>query len=989
MSKAVSQRASANSLRGNSSTQPRRHISLRNLPGQVGDSADHLVPHGPVSSATSARAQAGVASPSNSAFSFASTDLRLPSAPDVPLGSSSRRAIAAAHGTYHQHEHAAHRSGAAVPARHHSNGKSGSGSRLNGHSNEVASQEIDRLLESEGEEGTDLIKVVQRQDVFHLIHEIRNDLRTTIDTHLSWEELTSVDLNFSLVRPLAIKYSAFRSIAILYCLMLNRIHFQREANRDLAFQAVNNTRAALCELLAIKLLRTFSNDGLELVTSLTASFHPLAGATPTELRELDLSSSHIDLEEIQTRGLPAKQFSNTLELAIQSNAKKLISTPLCQRCIDGIWHGKVVLSPMQASHAILNDSYKKRPLSIYDPSKAPLLNHLRLRVPSIRSKLEFCTFVVILVLYVAALAQKQSPVWTVQETLFTIWLFGFVVDELAQLQEHGLSHYLGSLYNLLDMIFCIVSLCWFGLRVSALRTGSVARSNLSFDCLALGAVLLCPRVASSLVQDNVVLLSLKAMLADFAFFTVLAIICFSGFAYAFWSLASEERWSFRAVLWLMLKVWFGSSYLGFDEAESFSLEFGPPLMILYTILSNTLLLTVLISLLSNTFTVVAMNANEEAMFQFACKTMAGITTDAIFSYQPPMNLLALAIVMPLSFFVTPRWLHKINVFLIRVTNLPVLLIIRFFELNSFGHGISLSADGKGKSLVSLVSWMPIVNSSLDRSGTDVIEAAFDYHAPNKADDWQDESADDADAESDANDADNQSHAPTAKDDDAEGQKPDAHHDHERQSEDEGGSWEEQAAARLDDRITKDPTVSVSAAAVDDQPSHSRPSRLDKLPRTNTRDSITAASLRSSRSHDPHSMAQRDSRSLASLGSLSSPLARLFNRANSLNRLPASAPPHSKLNLQHQQHQQHQQQQQQRRQSQSQSQSHDSKLPPKHSPSENTELTNELRDLATRCTELQSRSKRIETLLLQLLEQSPTLSLANPVRIDPDTAPLEQ
>lgn len=58
-----------------------------------------------------------------------------------------------------------------------------------------------------------------------------------------------------------------------------------------------------------------------------------------------------------------------------------------------------------------------------------------------------------------------------------------------------------------------------------------------------------------------------------------------GFAFAFWSLASETRWTLKEVLWLMLKVWFGSSYLGFDEAESFSKEFGPPLMILYTILS--------------------------------------------------------------------------------------------------------------------------------------------------------------------------------------------------------------------------------------------------------------------------------------------------------------------------------------------------------------------------------------------------------------------
>ncbi|KAN0063921.1 hypothetical protein ACQY0O_003527 [Thecaphora frezii] len=732
-------------------------------------------------------------------------------------------------------------------------------------------QGFDRLIESDGDDGVDLLKVVERQDVFHMIQGIRRDLRTTIDTHLTWEELTSVDLNFTIVRPLAVKYSGFRSIAILYCLLLNRIHFQREANRDLAFQSVNSTRAALCELLSIKLLRTFSNDGLELVTALSASFHPLSGATDDELEDLAVASSAISLDEIREEGLPAEQFSSTLELAILSKAKKFISSPLCQRCIDGIWSGKVVLSQVQASHAIVNDSYKRRPLSIYDPYKAPLLNHLRLRVPSIRNRLEFFNFLVILFLYVMALAQKGAPSWTVQETLFALWLLGFSVDELAQLQERGLAHYLSSFYNLLDFSFCVISLCWLGLRISALRHGVPRRSELSFDCLALGAVLLCPRVASSLVQDNVVMLSLKAMISDFAFFTVLAMICFSGFAYAFYSLASEPRWTFKAVLWLMLKVWFGSSYLGFDEAKSFTLEFGPPLMILFTILSNTLLLTVLISLLSNTFQVVAMNASEEAMYQFACKTMAGITTDAIFSYQPPLNLLAVLVVMPLSYVLTPRWLHKINVFMIRLTSFPVLLVIRFFELHSFGTGLSLTAE-KGKSFL---SWMPIINSSLDgwNGSFEVIEAAFDYQpSPSSTSasdvDSGEESEDDSDSES----------------------------SNTRRGRGMEGSWEERAAERLD-REVNGPGAAKQAHAdkrIDDDGSKAR-AELDipaaernrslgdgtKGPSGLTSPAANVARPAGRGHHRPHkakpAQLYRKEHEPRALGSLSSPLAKLYNR----------------------------------------------------------------------------------------------------------------
>jgi hypothetical protein len=67
--------------------------------------------------------------------------------------------------------------------------------------------------------------------------------------------------------------------------------------------------------------------------------------------------------------------------------------------------------------------------------------------------------------------------------------------------------------------------------------------------------------------------------------------------------------------------------------------------VLFAVLANTLLLTGLISLLSNTYSVVAASATEEVLYQHACKTMAGITSDALFSYPPPLNLLALAIVL--------------------------------------------------------------------------------------------------------------------------------------------------------------------------------------------------------------------------------------------------------------------------------------------------------------------------------------------------------
>lgn len=193
--------------------------------------------------------------------------------------------------------------------------------------------------------------------------------------------------------------------------------------------------------------------------------------------------------------------SSALSLAIHSAAKRFIRTPLASRVIDGIWRGHVVLS-IQSSHSLMKDNYKQRPLSIYDPSKAPVLDHYRLRVPRIRAWLEFGNFILLLVFYVLALGQKGNSSWSFQETIFSIWLAGFALDEFAQLKEHGLDVYTSSLFNLLDSVFCLISFSWFFLRIFSLHSGDSKQSDLSFDLLALGAVLLCPRVASTMVQGE-------------------------------------------------------------------------------------------------------------------------------------------------------------------------------------------------------------------------------------------------------------------------------------------------------------------------------------------------------------------------------------------------------------------------------------------------------------------------------------------------------
>jgi hypothetical protein len=102
-------------------------------------------------------------------------------------------------------------------------------------------------------------------------------------------------------------------------------------------------------------------------------------------------------------------------------------------------------------------------------------------------------------------------------------------------------------------------------------------------------------------------------------------------------------------------------------------------MVTFAFLGNTLFLTILVSMLSNTFSTIATNATAEIQFRRAVLTLEGVKSDAIFAYLPPFNIVALALFLPLKYLVSPRWFHKIHVTTVRTINMPLLFIIAIAE----------------------------------------------------------------------------------------------------------------------------------------------------------------------------------------------------------------------------------------------------------------------------------------------------------------------
>ena len=129
----------------------------------------------------------------------------------------------------------------------------------------------------------------------------------------------------------------------------------------------------------------------------------------------------------------------------------------------------------------------------------------------------------------------------------------------------------------------------------------------------------------------------------------------------------------------MIWIWFGLDGTGIQRSPEFQSYLGPALMVLFAFLGNTLFLTILVSMLTNTFSLIVANGTAEIQYRRAVLTFLGVKSDALFSYMPPFNILALVVLLPLKSLLADRWFHKVNAAAIRVINAPLLLLIGLYE----------------------------------------------------------------------------------------------------------------------------------------------------------------------------------------------------------------------------------------------------------------------------------------------------------------------
>ncbi|KAI0537429.1 ion transporter [Xylaria digitata] len=392
----------------------------------------------------------------------------------------------------------------------------------------------------------------------------------------------------------------------------------------------------------------------ESVSKLTMSRH----ATETEDPEGDPTAPFIHL--------------NALEIAAIADAKRFLSQHIVQKIIIGIWNGEIIFWDR------LSASSRKKP-RFYNHNTADPFS--RLRVPKYLKAYEVAFFCVFLLLYYSVLIQQNRYGITPVEVLLYIWFAAFVYDEVSEYIDAGSIFYAADIWNAFDIIMIAIGLVYFILRCIGLYRKDYELVDIAFDVLALEALFMVPRVFSLLSLApywGTLIPCLKAMGLDFLKFMVFVAVLYLGFLTTF-SLVGRKTFTFPHMAMIVTKIFFGSSFVGFDNMYQIDPIFGPPLMFIFVTLSSILLMGSLTGLLSNSFSRVITHAKEEYLYVYSVYVLEASTSNRLTHFYPPFNLLALIIFRPLRLFVSGSTLRHGRIVLLRATHAPIVALIQTYE----------------------------------------------------------------------------------------------------------------------------------------------------------------------------------------------------------------------------------------------------------------------------------------------------------------------
>jgi hypothetical protein len=491
---------------------------------------------------------------------------------------------------------------------------------------------------------------------------------------------------------------------------------------------VSKTRALICELLAMRLLKEFSTR--ELIDALSYDFDPLQGL------EVPMSGRQTPGGMNWSRQAPRSARISSLEIAIRAQAKKFLAHPLVVRQLEAIWAGTIVfhsaadnlhrkVDPPRRGHSSPEDvspgrgpsrrlpptkqdtqqaptaALMRRTVTLYDPHDASLFKLSRLRVPRYRNLFSTLSFGIMLGLFLAVLSEKSDDI-TALEVLFWFWSAGYMLDELVGFSEQGFGLYIMSVWNAFDLGILLMFMAYYILRLYGILMPDVSRHQvaaMAYDVLGSTAVLLFPRLFSALDHYRYfsqLLIAFKMMAMDLVAILVLIVISCSGFFVAF-SLAFKRDLGASDAAYAIFQLVMGFTPAAWDLWGEMNF-LGRALLALFLFICHFLIVTILVTVLTNSFMAVVKNADEEHQFLFAVNTISMVKSDALFSYIPPTNIIGWLLI-PIKYTMPFKKFLRMNRLVIKLTHIPILFIIFVYErllLSNLAYGPTDLVEQRGR-----------------------------------------------------------------------------------------------------------------------------------------------------------------------------------------------------------------------------------------------------------------------------------------------------
>ena len=257
-----------------------------------------------------------------------------------------------------------------------------------------------------------------------------------------------------------------------------------------------------------------------------------------------------------------------------------------------------------------------------------------------------------------------------------------MLDEVVGFNEQGFSLYIMSFWNMFDVGILLLLACFYAMRLYGILMPDARKhlvADTAYDLLATNAVLLFPRLFSILDHYRYfsqLLIAFRMMAMDLVAVFILIVISCSGFFVAF-TLSFGNDYDARAVAYALFQMLMGFTPAAWDSWEHYNM-LGKGILTLFLFICHFLIVTILITVLTNSFMAVVQNANEEHQFVFAVNAISMVKSDALFSYVAPTNVIAW-ILAPLRFVLPFRQFVRLNRTVIKVTHLQILFIIYLYE----------------------------------------------------------------------------------------------------------------------------------------------------------------------------------------------------------------------------------------------------------------------------------------------------------------------